>query len=62
MAELLAEKQNENKAKVTSLIQTKLAFSVVRSCALCIRGSRGGRRKNETGDIDAAIDVNVLGL
>ena len=45
LAELLALKQSESYASTVSWIRTKLAFEVIRSAVLCVRGSRTPWRK-----------------
>ena len=52
IAEMLAEKQDTHKAATTNLVRTKLAFSVLRSAVLCIRGTRSVKKSFEA-DIDA---------
>ena len=39
LSELLAEKRKIEKCETTNFIRTKLSFSLIRSCLLCIRGS-----------------------
>ena len=40
LAELLSKKQNEKYSQVMGWLRTKLSFEVLRSCLLCVRGSR----------------------
>ena len=40
LAEKLAKKQQLEMSVVTSWLRTKISFTLLRSCILCIRGSR----------------------
>ena len=40
LSKMIADKRNININIATNLIRTKLSFSLLRMCLLCIRGSR----------------------
>jgi hypothetical protein len=62
MAEMLADKQSVDKAGATNLIKTKLAFSVLKSAVLCIRGTRSSKCRRAEVEIDAAMEINAASL
>ena len=63
ICELLAEKRNQQLSIVKNFVRTQLNFSLIRSAALCIRGSKSHRIKHEViknMDIKmAVIDANL---
>ena len=56
-AELLAEKQNIPRSTASCWLKTRLNFSLLRSCLLCIRGSRSLRP-----DAFIAVNESVIGM
>ena len=62
IAEMLAEKQDTHKAATTNLVRTKLAFSVLRSAVLCIRGTRSVKKSSLVSDIDAVMEIQAAQL
>jgi hypothetical protein len=60
VGEMMAEKQDANKAATMNLIRTKLSFSVVKSAVLCIRATRSMRRRwRDDEEIDVAVDAQT---
>ena len=57
LAQLLAEKRKLPKSTVSSWLNTKIGFSLIRSMLLCVRGSRTLRRKEEVEVTAEEIDV-----
>ena len=58
LAELLAEKRNESLSKVKNWMRTRLNFNLLRSCLLCLRGSRSIRKETIL-DVDE-IDISLV--
>ena len=54
LSELLAEKRKIEKCETTNFIRTKLSFSLIRSCLLCIRGSRSHKSQ-----ADKMVDTDI---
>ena len=44
LAELLSDKRKESKSFYGKLVKTKLCFGLLKSCSLCLRGSRSVNR------------------
>ena len=66
LAEMMAEKRSERFSSVVGWIRTKLCFSLLRSCLVCLRGSRSTRSQKLT-SIEAnvrcaMIDANIRGF
>lgn len=59
LAEDIAAKKKQNLDNVISWIRTKLSFSLLRSCLLCIRGSRTGNVRSEECSRLVAEDIDV---
>ena len=55
---MLAEKRNENLSKVKNWMRTRLNFNLLRSCLLCLRGSRSIRKETIL-DVDE-IDISLV--
>ena len=61
LAEMIAEKQNEKLPIVISWLRTKICFSLLKSCLLCIRGSRRSSRQHQSdacGRLDPDITID----
>ena len=54
---LLSKKRNEPLAAVTSWVNTKLSFALLRSAILCIRGTRSRYYKSNIAESDTEIDM-----
>lgn len=59
LAEMISEKRNIDYSVATNFIRTRLAFSLLRSTLLCLRGSRSFHRDNEHGLMDMDFANNV---
>ena len=57
LSSLLAEKRNEQYALVASWIRTKTSFALLRSCLMCIRGSRHRFHRPTTADSEIRIEM-----
>ena len=44
LAELLTDKPKESKSLTVNWLRTKLCFGLIKSCLLCLRGSRSVNR------------------
>ena len=44
LAELLSDKRKESKSLTVNWLRTKLCFGLLKSCLLCLRGSRSVNR------------------
>jgi len=44
LADMIAEKRNSQKSVVVNWIRTKICFALLRSCLMCLRGSRSVNR------------------
>ena len=44
LAELLTDKRKESKSLTVNWLRTKLCFGLIKSCLLCLRGSRSVNR------------------
>ena len=62
LAELISIKKGETYSNTISWIRTKIAFSILRSALLCLRGSRSRKRaKNDLiTDIDIEVDLSTM--
>ena len=64
-ADKISEKRKVSKSLVSNWIKTKLSFALLRSCVLCVRGTRSKSCRNEVTSIAetdiaiAAIEANV---
>ena len=60
VAEKIANKTDECYEKIISFIQCKLSFLIIRSCLLCIRGSRSHRvtKEKELDDFEIAVGAS----
>ena len=56
LAELLAIKKGEDYTSIVSWVRAKVSFAILRSALLCLRGSRGRRRKSDLQDTDIKIE------
>ena len=59
--EMIAEKQNAKLPIVISWLRTKICFSLLKSCLLCIRGSRRSSRQQQQdacGRLDPDITID----
>ena len=56
IAEKIAKKTEERYSKILSIIRCKLSFLILRSCLMCIRGSRSHRVVTEINDFEIAFD------
>ena len=54
---LLSEKRAENYSMMSTWIRTKLSFALLRSCLMCIRGSRHHFYRPNITETDVEIDV-----
>ena len=64
LAELLSLKRQEDYSKVMGWLRTKLSFEIVKSCLLCVRGSRRPWNNKTLGDVssDFGLMVSEAGL
>ena len=63
LAELLATKKGERYATTMSWIMARMAFALLRSALLCLRGSRAKRRIHlELPDIDSVIEKGYANI
>ena len=60
LAELLAEKKQENYASTITWIRTRVSFVILRSALVCLRGSRSKRRTTPNiQETDLELEVSV---
>ena len=60
-AELLSDKRKESKSLTVNWLRTKLCFGLLKSCLLCLRGSRSVNRNIIKID-DNMVVANELAL
>ena len=61
LAELLSDKRKESKSLTVNWLRTKLCFGLLKSCLLCLRGSRSVNRNIIKID-DNMVVANELAL
>ena len=59
LAELLAEKKNQQLSAMTSWIRRKLVFALINSLWMCIRGSRRAFQTNLVGSVQSLDGVTI---
>ncbi len=57
LSQLLSEKRSENYALMSTWIRTKLSFALLRSCLMCIRGTRRHFYRPNIVEADVELDV-----
>ena len=57
LSQMLSEKRGGNYAMVSTWMRTKISFALIRSCLMCLRGSRHHFYKPVVSDVDIEIDV-----
>ncbi len=46
---MISEKKKENQSVVMSWMRTRISFSLIKSCVLCLRGTRDPKERREKG-------------
>ena len=62
LAERIAEKRNISTSLAMNWIRTRLNFHLLRSCLLCLRGSRSTYKRDDLADVDITLVTNEAKL
>ena len=62
LSSLMAEKRNENLSYVTTWIRTRISFALLRSCLMCLRGTRHRYHRANVADIDMELDLHEAAI
>ena len=60
LCSLLAEKRDENLSLTTSWVRRKISFALLRSCLMCVRGTRHRYYKYKFSDIDVECETKEI--
>ena len=62
LSQMLSEKRSENYSLMSTWIRTKLSFALLRSCLMCIRGTRHHFYRPNIADADVELDVRETAI
>ena len=62
LSELLAEKRDIHKSVMMHWIRSKLCYVLLKSCLLCLRGSRSRNRNNAKVEQDIAAQYELCSM
>ena len=60
LCSLLVEKRDENLSLTTSWVRRKIYFALLRSCLMCVRGTRHRYYKYKFSDIDVECETKEI--
>lgn len=62
LSSLMADKRNENLSYVATWIRTRISFALLRSCLMCLRGTRHRYHRANVADIDMELDLHEAAI